>query len=130
MQNSALEGRVREAAFEYDFALHGGVTGTITVGPKLLPAGALILDGLIHVVTAVTSDGSATVQIMAIGADDIRASTAKGTLTLNALLDTVPDGAATNAIRCTTATQLTFTVGTADLTAGKVRVFLRYFLST
>ncbi|MHC4361381.1 MAG: hypothetical protein ACYSTZ_01035 [Planctomycetota bacterium] len=126
MRETALEQRVGQAVFEYSFAKHGGVVGTITVGPKMLPKGAIIHDGFIHVKTAVTSGGAATLQIMAVGADDIRASTAKATLSLNAILDVVPDGAAANMIRCTAATQLTFTVGTADLTAGVVAVVLRY----
>ena len=126
MIETALEGRVGLAVFEYDFAKHGGAVGAITVGPKLLPKGAIISDGLIHVKTAVTSAGAATLQIKAVGADDILASTAKASLTLNAILDTVCDGTAANMIRCTAYTQLTFTVGTAALTAGVVAVALRY----
>ena len=51
-------------------------------------------------------------------------------MSLNALIDCVPDGAATNMIRCTAnVTALTFTVGTADLTAGKVCVALEYVMT-
>ena len=129
MQESALVGKHREANFLFDFAKHGGVTGEITVGPKVLPPQAIITSGIIRVVTAVTSDGAATLQIKAVGADDILASTAKGSLTLDALIDIVPVGTAATSILTTAYTQLTFTVGTADLTAGKVHVCLRYFMS-
>ena len=128
MQNTELAGRVRQAAFEYDFALHGGAVGAITVGPKLLPAGALVFDGLIHVVTAVVGTTS-TLAIHALSAEDILAATAEASLTLNSLHDTVCVGTAATSFRCTAATALTFTVAVNPLTAGKVRVYLRYFLS-
>lgn len=130
MLNAPLEGRLGCAVFKYDFAKHGGVVGAITVTPKLLPKGAIVWGpGIIHVITAVTSAGAATMQIMAVGADDILASTGKASLTLNALLDTVCVGTAATAIRCTVATQLTFTVGTADLTAGVIAVALPWTMT-
>jgi hypothetical protein len=130
MLNKELVGRMGWAVFVYDFAKHGGVAGDITVGPKLLPTGAIILDGLIHVVTAFTSDGSATVAIKAVGTDDIMEATAIASLSLNAMLDIVPVGTAATVIRCTAATQLTFTIATADLTAGKMAVGLRWGATT
>ena len=129
MQESSLVGHHREANFLYDFAKHGGEVGDILVGPKVLPPQAIITSGIIRVVTAVTSAGSATIQIKAVGTDDILASTAKTSLTLDALLDVVPVGTAATSILTTAYTQLTFTVGTAALTAGKIHVGLRYFMS-
>lgn len=125
MQNSALEGRVGLALFEYDFALHGGAVGDILVGPKLLPPSAVIMDGFYDVLTQFTSGGSATLQIKAVGTDDILASTAVASLTAG-VGDIVPDGTATNMIVTTAYTQLTFTIGTEAMTAGKMVVALRY----
>ncbi len=129
MQNASLEARVGWAVFEYDFALHGGAISTITVGPKLLPAGAIIMDGVIHVKTACTSGGSATVAIHALSSEDIVAATAVASLTLNALLDVVPVGTAATMLRCTAATQLSFVIATAALTAGVIAVGLRWGLT-
>jgi hypothetical protein len=126
MQNSALEGRVGLALFEYDFAKHGGAVGTISVGPKLLPPAALVMDGFIRVITDFVG-ATATLQILAVGTDDVLAETAVGALT--GLLDVVPDGTAANMILTTAYTQLTFTVGTAAFTAGKMVVGLRYAIT-
>jgi hypothetical protein len=127
MRTSPLESNCRQASFQYDFTRHGGAVGAITVPGDNIPADAIILDGIIRVNTAVTSSGLATVAIMAQGAADILAATAKASLTLNALLNTVPVGTAATAIRLTAAiTGLTFTVGTEALTAGKITVSLRW----
>jgi hypothetical protein len=129
MQNAPLEGRLGWAVWEYSFALHGGAVSSIAVAPKLLPAGAIIMDGIVHVKTACTSGGSATVAIQALAAEDILAATAVASLTLNALLDVVPVGTAATMIRCTAATQLTFVIATAALTAGVISVGLRWGLT-
>jgi len=127
MQNIGLETGKKIAFFEYDFAVHGGAAGDIEVEGTPIPSGAIIKEGIIHVKNAVTSGGSATLQIKALSTDDILASTAKASLTLNALIATVPVGTAASSIRATSnITALTFTVGTAALTAGKVMVALEY----
>lgn len=126
-QDNALISSKRVAVYEYDFAQHGGAVGAITVYGDVIPAGAIIKEGIVHVKTAVTSSGSATLQIKALTTDDILASTAKASLTLNALIATVPVGTAASSIRVTSAiTALTFTVGTEALLTGKVRVYLEY----
>jgi len=131
MQSVGLEINRKIAVFEFDFAKHGGAVGAIVVSGTPIPSGAIIKEGIIHVKTAVTSDGSATLQIKALTTDDILASTAKASLTLNALVATVPVGTAATSIRATSnITSLTFTVGTAALTAGKVCVALEYLPPT
>ena len=118
--------RVGMALFEYDFTVHAGAQGTIVVGTDRIPIGAIIMDGIIHVVTAVTSGAAGTVAIHIASSEDILAVTAKGTLSLDALLDIVPDGTAANAIRLTAAGSCSFVIGTADLTAGQIVVGVRY----
>ena len=125
MQNSPLEGRLGWAVFEYDFALHGGAISAITVGPSILPPGAIIMDGIIHVKTACLGS-SGTLQIMAVGTDDILTATNVSSLTLNALIDIVPVGTAATSIRCTAHTSLTFTIATTAFTAGVVACGLRW----
>lgn len=126
MRTSPLESCCRQASFQYDFARHGGAIGAIVVAGDNIPAGAIILDGIIRVNTAPVGT-SATVAIMALSAGDILAATAITSMTLNALLNVVPVGTAATAIRVTSAiTGLTFTVATTALTAGKITVSLRW----
>lgn len=125
MQNAPLDSRKGLAVFEYDFAKHGGAQGAITVGPKLLPRGAIVTQGIIHVKTALVGSG-ATVALNVLTSEDVLAATAITSFTLNALLDVVPVGTAATSFRCTAAAQLTVTIATADLTAGKFAVALDY----
>jgi hypothetical protein len=125
MQNAPLEGRVGLAVFEYDFSKHGGAQGAITVGPKLLPKGAIVMAGIIHVkVACLGSSGTMAIQVAS--SEDILAATNVSSLTLNALIDVVPVGTAATSIRCTSAGQLTCTIATTDFTAGKVAIALKY----
>lgn len=133
-------GQVRTAKATYSFGVHGGVHGSaINIGTNdagtvaqevIIPAGAIIMDGIVHVAAAgaVTSLGSATVEIGVTGASDILGSTAKASMANGDLLDVVPDGTAANGVKVTSDSPITATIGTADLTAGEFTVFLRYFL--
>jgi hypothetical protein len=129
MINAPLEGRLGWAVWEYNFALHGGAVSSIAIPPKLLPLGAIIMDGIIHVKTACTSGGSATIAVQALAAEDILAATAVANFSLNALLDVVPVGTAATMIRCTAATQLTVVIAVAALTAGVFSIGLRWGLT-
>jgi hypothetical protein len=130
MENSGLVENKRVAYFEYDFDRDGGGVGDIEVGGDVIPSGAIIHDGIIHVKAAVTSGGSATVAIKALTSEDIKAATGKSTYSLNAILPTVPVGDAATAIRVTSnITELTFTVADAALTAGKICVALEYYMT-
>ena len=130
MSLNALAPQKNVAYFEYDFDKHGGAVGAISVQGNGLPAGAIITSGVIHVTAAVTSGGAATVSVGLVSAADLRAATAVGSLTLNALLDVIPDGAATNMIRVASADNTAiFTVGTAALTAGRIVLAIEYFVT-
>jgi hypothetical protein len=109
----------------YDFAEHGGVVGAIPLD-LTLPAGAIIYNGFANVVTDPTSGGSATVAISIQGANDLLTATAIASVT--GALDLVPDGTAAETIVLTTDKTLTVTVAVAALTAGKIDVYLQYFL--
>ena len=130
MRSTGLATRKGVAYFEFDFAKHGGAIAAITVEGDEIPKGAIITSGIHHITAAVTSDGNATVAVMALGAGDLLTATAKSSLTLNALIDTVPDGAATNMIRVTSnITSLTYTVAVAALTAGKIVTAVEYVVT-
>lgn len=126
---SSKASRVGLGLFEYDFAVEGGTAGAIVVGAGKLPTGAIILDGIVHVVTAIVGTTS-TLAIHVATAEDVLAATAEASLTVGLLVDTVCDGTAANAIKVTAGLGVTFTIGTNDLTAGKVVVGLRYIDTT
>lgn len=65
-------GGVRQRLFSYDFAVHGGATGTISIGS--IPSGSRIRGGFLDVVTALTSGGAASVGIDSQGTGDIVAT--------------------------------------------------------
>lgn len=109
----------------YDFTVHGGAVGDIELDLKL-PAGAIVYNGFINIVTDPTSGGSATVAIKIEGAADLLAATAIASVT--GQLDTIPDGTAANVVVLTAERKLTVTVATAALTAGKMDVYLQYFI--
>lgn len=127
MQNSPLEGRAGLSVFEYDFSLHGGAISAIDVGPKLLPPGCVITSGVIWVKTACLGTNG-TLQVKAVGTDDILTATNVSSLTLNALIDIVPVGTAATMIRCTAYTLLVCTIATTAFTAGKVAIALNWNL--
>ena len=109
--------------FLYDFDLHGGAVTDIDLGITV-PKGTIIRGGIIHVVRAPTSAGSATVAFKLQSAGDIMAATAKASLTAGLLKDTVPVNTAATAILLTADRTLYATIGTAALTDGKIRGFL------
>ena len=82
-----------------------------------IPDNAIVISGHVDVITAVTSDGSATVAIGLVSGVDLLAATAKASLGLAAQ---VPMAAVKTApIKLTAEKAVTVTVGTAALTAGK-----------
>ena len=127
MVESSMASRVKLALFEYDFDIDGGVAGAIIKNPDGLPANSIIWDGMILVHTAIVGTTS-TLAISVVSANDILTATAEASLTVGLMADVVPDGTAANALKVgSTPKGCTFTIGTNDLTAGRVMVALRYF---
>lgn len=115
----------------YDFTVDGGAQGLITpVSTCNLPANAIILGGTIDAVVAVTSLGSATVSVgtsAGSSASALLAATAKASLSLAALLNAVPVFA--TPVKLTAAGNITVTVGAADVTAGKLEIYMYFVVS-
>jgi len=115
----------------FNFGVDGGAIATIV--PKetaTLPKGAVIVAGTVNSTTAVLSAGSATVSIgtsAGSSATSILGATAKATLSANALINAVSTFAAP--VKLTAQGDITFTVGTAVLTAGVIEVTLFYFVA-
>ncbi|MEO0824930.1 MAG: hypothetical protein AAFY20_09350 [Cyanobacteria bacterium J06639_14] len=112
--------------FEYDFAVHGGAIGDIEVGPPS-PSGTVILDGMLEIVTAPTTDTTATVALTVETAADILAATDTGSLSVG-LADVIPVGTAATAVKTTEERKVTVTIASGALTAGKIRGVLRTVL--
>lgn len=124
--------RLKMARGIYDFAVDGGAVSTIALmGATLIPSGATVLEGWVEVVTALTSDGAATIAVQVEGAGDIAAATAVASWTTGRkrILPALTAGAltvASTAVRTTAARDISIVVAVADLTAGKFSVVLIY----
>lgn len=125
------QGRSKIAVFSYDFAVDGGAVSAITLRGEALPVGAVMIDALIVLRTALTSGGAATVSLGLQTAADIRAA---ATLSTAPVLDATTGAKRAGAITAvsqvvtvaTTAKSVVATVGTAALTAGKFDVLVTY----
>lgn len=106
-----------------------GAVGAHAISGATIPAGCVILDGVIDVITTFTSAAdSATIAISVEAANDIVSAVAisDGANPWDAgLKDVVPSGSAANSKKTTAARTVTVTVGVQALTAGKLRGFLR-----
>lgn len=112
---------------KYDFAVNGGVQGTIAPASSLIPDNAILVGGTINSTAAVTSLGSATVAIgtsAGSSTTSIKTATAKASYSLDAILNAVPVFA--TPVKMTAAGTITFTIATADLTAGVIEVWIYY----
>lgn len=120
-------GRRRLAVGLYDFAVDGGAVGDITLRGDTIPSGAIVTDVLIHVDTALTSGGSATVALKAESAADLNAADAISGAPWSTTGAKRGDLTATTAPVATTAARaIKATVGTAALTAGKFSVYVSF----
>ena len=115
---------------KYDFAVDGGAVSTITpASTATLPDNAIMIGGVVNSTTAVTSGGSATVAIGTSAGSSTTAilgATAKASLGADVLVNAVPVFA--TPVKLTAAGSITFTIGTAALTAGVIEVFVLYVL--
>ncbi len=122
---------LRVAKALYSFAVDGGAVSTITPnGTVKLPANAVIVAATVNSTTAVTSGGAATVSIgtsAGSAADSILGATGKASLSANAILNGVPVFA--TPVKLSAAGNITFTVGTAALTAGVIEVVVYYYVA-
>lgn len=125
-------GLLRVAHAKYSFAVDGGLTGAITpVLTAVIPANAILLAGSVNILGAALSAGAATVSVgttAGSSASSILAATAKASLTLAALINAVPVFA--TPVKMGAAGSINITVGTADLTAGIIEVFVLYVVAT
>jgi len=114
--------------FKYDFAELGGAVGAIALGD--LPDNFIVTEMFLHIDTTITSGGTPTIVIGEDGGGDADGYFANffGTPSAGTALK---DGGAllSDGVHKVASAQdgLTITVGTAALTAGVFRVFVRGF---
>ena len=109
---------------EYDFDNDAGAQGDYNLGQ--FPHKALVTSAMVYIVTACTSAGSATVEIGASTADADGFLDATSGAVANLTIGTVhTETTATNLIVAADE-YIQLTIGTADLTAGKVRVIVKW----
>lgn len=123
--------RLKVARGKYDFAVDGGVQGTIALmGQTAIPNGSTIIGGFVDITTAVTSGGSATIACQVNAANDILTAVAVASWTLGRknVLPAPTTGAltASTAVRTTAARDISIVIATADLIGGAFSVVLYY----
>lgn len=115
--------RVKTVQADYDFAVDGGATGTITLrGDNTIPAGAVITGGYVDIETACAS-ATGTIAVQAEGAGDILATSLEAALTTGRK-SVIPVGTGATSVKTTVARNVKIVVATAAFTAGKFRVVL------
>jgi hypothetical protein len=132
-----LGGKIRAI---YDFDVHGGAVGVITLGP-VLPKGAIVTKGYIHVLTAVAPTSTSLISVGLNSNVDLRAAANASNLTLNAIVPLLPSftaaipagdtgvaaGIANAApILLTADRSLKVAITDAAFTAGKFAIVLEY----
>jgi hypothetical protein len=122
----------KAARFFYDFAVDGGAISTINLrGDDSIPAGAIIIDGYIDVITPLASGGAATIALTSQeAAGDVVAATAVATWTAGRknVLPASASGSVTAStkIKTTAARVAQIVIAAAALTAGKFELVLEY----
>ena len=113
-----LDRTEKVVAVTYDFSVSGGAVGDISLGYSTEEA-CLVTKVLTHEITNCTSGGSATVTLAA-GATGLTGATAVASVATG----TVALAGAATAIAVASGEALKVTIGTAALTAGKIRFYV------
>lgn len=143
---SAIKNKKHVAAYLYDFDVDGGAQGTISLSGKAgfdpLPDNAIVTSVYLNVITAFTSGGSATLEWG--NTTDPNgysgATVAVATLTVDSvhnghdnaaalLWDDTNDHALFFKANSDNDRDISVTIATADMTAGKAEVVVEYYLS-
>lgn len=118
-----LQPIIHVTEFKYDFAVHGGAVGAVTIQDKTIPANALILGGLIFDPdTNIAAGVGATVSLGIKAAGDLHAADAFADINAGPLYcDQITLGT-TAPIETASEEGLIVTIATAAVTAGVFRV--------
>src|SRR4051794_27625014 len=125
--NAPGRGESQEIICNYDFATDGGLVGDIAMRGEAVPSGAIITDALL-IVDTIPVGATATIAVKVEGGADIQAAAAISGApwsTTGAKRASAMTATATPVVT-TASRQPTITVGTANLTAGKLKLILKY----
>lgn len=116
----------------YDFAVDGGAIGTILLAAsQIIPAGAIILGGIIDPITTLTSGGAATVAVgVGNGAQTaaLKAAAAFGTYVGGTPLAMIPVWSA-GFFKVAADGKISITIAAATVTGGKFAVHVVYVMA-
>ncbi len=116
----------RIAIFDYDFAVDGGVIGTIATGVSL-PAKAIIEKCWFRVETQIVDAGSGTLAVQCEDANNILSAADQSAVTDGSFLASAVTGTAANMVDDIAAScDISFVIGGAAISAGKLRGYCRY----
>lgn len=116
---------VKTVQADYDFAVDGGATGTITLrGDNTIPNGSVVTGGYVDIETACLS-ATGTIAIQVEGAGDVLAAAAQAALTTGRK-SVIPAGTGATSVKTTAERSIQIVIATAAFTAGKFRVVLFY----
>lgn len=119
----------------YDFSVLGGTSGSTVIlkdaagGPAVLPAAAVIKQVMIDEVTNVTGTGNAAIAFGVNTSSDLLASTAAASFSNR--VAGIPVGTAATSVKTLGqyAVVASFSGSTGNITAGKLNLFIEYYLS-
>jgi predicted RecA/RadA family phage recombinase len=120
---------LRVAHMKYDYSVDGGASCT-PANSDTIPDNAVVTDGVINSIGAVTAAGSATVAIgTAAGSasNSILTATGKAALSQDAVLVATSEA---TPFKMNGAGKLAITVATGPLTAGVIEAWVTYFLAS
>jgi hypothetical protein len=123
-------GRAFTVSALYDFSVQGGAIGTVSLGVSL-PIKAIVLEVVSDVVTAPTSSGSTGTIALAVPTEGVlnTALAANGSASTTVPVYHSPNSASPALPKkCAAARNLSVTIATAAVTAGKIRYIVRYVL--
>lgn len=124
LELGAFSNELRLARLEYDFSKDGGATGDLELA--VARGNIIIHDAWVHVPTACTSGGSATVVIGVDGGDEDAILDATSGAVANLTADAVLSETTSPGLLMTDGQEIQLTIGTAALTAGKISVHVAY----
>lgn len=132
IETPALEGVTargfRVARGDYSFATDGGAVGTIPLmGGTLIPAGAIILGGILEVTTAVVGAGASLgIQIEAAGDTVAVAAVSGAPWSTVGRKSIIPAFTGATVLKTTAARDISAVISAAVLTAGVFKVVVLY----
>lgn len=116
----------RLAIFDYDFAVDGGAIGTIATGVSL-PIKAVIEKCFFRVETQLVDAGAGTLAVQCEDANNILSAADQTGVASGAFLASAVTGTAANMVDdIAAACDISFVIGGAALSAGKIRGYCRY----